>query len=189
MPFDWIVDNTRGRNHPFTFDSVEDALEVHGRASTERSLWHDADAYVEIWLEKDALAGVIEPITHKYDVSLMVARGYSSLSFLYERCRGNRRQDVSRLHLPPWRLRPERCQRRRKDRGGSCRSSRPMPISHFERLAVTRGTDRGMGPANAALPSKATAVPRTLTAIPASSSTQSSHAGYASWWKTSSSGT
>ena len=28
------------------------------------------------------LAGVIEPITSKYDVSLMVARGYSSITFL-----------------------------------------------------------------------------------------------------------
>src|SRR5262249_48942139 len=39
--------------------------------------------YVEIWLEKDALAGVIYPVTSMYDVPLMVARGYASLSFLY----------------------------------------------------------------------------------------------------------
>src|SRR5262249_54477345 len=32
---------------------------------------------------KDALAGVIYPITDMYDVLLMVARGYASLSFLY----------------------------------------------------------------------------------------------------------
>jgi hypothetical protein len=36
-----------------------------------------------IWLEKDALSGVIYPITSMYDVPLMVARGYASLSFLY----------------------------------------------------------------------------------------------------------
>jgi hypothetical protein len=48
-----------------------------------KSLWTDADCYVEIWLEKDALAGVIYPITEMYDVPLMVARGYASLSFLY----------------------------------------------------------------------------------------------------------
>jgi hypothetical protein len=79
LPFEWIVDNTRGRNHPFTFDSVEDALEYTAR-NYRKSLWKDAGVYVEIWLEKDALAGVIEDITSKYDVSLMVARGYSSLS-------------------------------------------------------------------------------------------------------------
>ena len=33
---------------------------------------------------KDALSGVILPVTSKYDVPLMVARGYASLSFLSE---------------------------------------------------------------------------------------------------------
>src|SRR5215813_8040015 len=37
----------------------------------------------EIWLEKDALSGVVYPVTSMYDVPLMVARGYASLSFLY----------------------------------------------------------------------------------------------------------
>jgi hypothetical protein len=37
----------------------------------------------KIWLEKDALSGVIYPITSMLDVPLMVARGYASLSFLY----------------------------------------------------------------------------------------------------------
>ena len=48
-----------------------------------RALWRNAGAYCEVWLEKDALAGVIYPVTAEYDVPLMVARGYSSLSFLY----------------------------------------------------------------------------------------------------------
>ena len=44
----------------------------------------DIDARVEIWLEKDALTGVIDPITSKYDVALNPARGYASITFLYE---------------------------------------------------------------------------------------------------------
>jgi hypothetical protein len=40
--------------------------------------------YVEIWLEKDALSGVLYPVTSEWDVPLMVTRGYSSLSFLHE---------------------------------------------------------------------------------------------------------
>ena len=38
---------------------------------------------IEIWLEKDALAGVFMPVTSKYDIPLMVTRGYPSLSFLH----------------------------------------------------------------------------------------------------------
>jgi hypothetical protein len=47
-------------------------------------LWNDAKEYVEIWCEKDALAGVIYPITSLYDVPLMVTRGFSSETFAYE---------------------------------------------------------------------------------------------------------
>ena len=76
-----ILDNTRWMRKPQTFDSLQDALD-HTAAFYRRSLWTDAETYVEIWLEKDALSGVIYPITYKFDVPLMVARGYASLSFL-----------------------------------------------------------------------------------------------------------
>jgi hypothetical protein len=82
LPYDWLADNTRWQRKPRTFDSVEDALRSTA-AFYRKALWADADSYVEIWLEKDALAGVIYPITSMYDVPLMVARGYASLSFLY----------------------------------------------------------------------------------------------------------
>jgi hypothetical protein len=82
LSYDWLADNTRWQRKPRTFNGVEQAL--RDTASLYRkNLWADADAYVEIWLEKDALAGVIYPITSMFDVPLMVARGYASLSFLY----------------------------------------------------------------------------------------------------------
>ena len=31
--------------------------------------------YVEVWLEKDALAGVLLPVTDRYDIPLMVSTG------------------------------------------------------------------------------------------------------------------
>lgn len=82
MPYGWLADNTRWQRKPNSFNSIEDALAETARLY-RKSLWHDVDAYVEIWLEKDALAGVILPVTYKYDVPLMVARGYASLSFLH----------------------------------------------------------------------------------------------------------
>jgi hypothetical protein len=82
LPYNWLADNTRWQRKPDTFDSVEEALRETARFY-RKSLWTEADAYVEIWLEKDALSGVIYPITSMYDVPLMVARGYASLSFLH----------------------------------------------------------------------------------------------------------
>jgi hypothetical protein len=82
LPYFWLADNTRWQRKPRTFDSVESALQETAKFY-RKALWNDADCYVEIWLEKDALAGVVYPITSMFDVALMVARGYASLSFLY----------------------------------------------------------------------------------------------------------
>jgi hypothetical protein len=82
LPYDWLADNTRWQRKPQTFDSIEQALKDTAQFY-RKSLWTNADCYVEIWLEKDALSGVIYPVTSMYDVPLMVARGYASLSFLY----------------------------------------------------------------------------------------------------------
>ena len=82
LPYDWLADNTRMMRKPSTFGSVQEALEDTARLY-RKSLWRQADAYVEVWLEKDALSGVVYPITQAYDVPLMVARGYASLSFLH----------------------------------------------------------------------------------------------------------
>ena len=58
MPYGWLADNTRWQRKPRTFDSIEEALEETARFY-RKALWTDADCYVEIWLEKDALAGVV----------------------------------------------------------------------------------------------------------------------------------
>lgn len=81
LPFYWIADNTRWQLRPQTFSGIEDMLEI--TASTyRRSLWLDAPVHVEVWLEKDALSGVLSEETRRYDVPLMVTRGYPSLTFL-----------------------------------------------------------------------------------------------------------
>jgi hypothetical protein len=82
LPYGWIVDHTRWQRRPAAFNSIEEAL-ADTAATYRKALWRDAGSYLEIWLEKDALSGVILPITNKFDVPLMVARGYSSETFLH----------------------------------------------------------------------------------------------------------
>lgn len=60
LPYDWLADNTRWQRKPRTFDSVEDALR-NTAAFYRKALWNEADSYVEIWLEKDALADLVYP--------------------------------------------------------------------------------------------------------------------------------
>ena len=82
VPFHWIADNTRLMRKPSSFTGVEACLELVAH-SYRRNLWASMPAYVEVWCEKDALAGVLLEETKVYDVPLMIARGYSSLSFVH----------------------------------------------------------------------------------------------------------
>jgi len=82
IPYQWIADNTRWMRKSQSYSSLEHAL--YRTAQTyRRMLWVDQPVYVEVWLEKDALAGVLLEITDPWDVPLMVTRGYPSLTFLH----------------------------------------------------------------------------------------------------------
>jgi len=83
IPFGWIADNTRWMRKPRTFSSLANAL-ARTAETYRRSLWAELDVYVEIWLEKDALAGVLYEVTSAWDVPLMVTRGYPSLTYLHD---------------------------------------------------------------------------------------------------------
>jgi hypothetical protein len=83
LDYDHIADMTRWMRKPRSFDGVEQALADTARLY-RKNLWKDADDYVEVWCEKDALAGTILPVTSAYDVPLMVARGFASETFCYE---------------------------------------------------------------------------------------------------------
>jgi hypothetical protein len=83
LRYEHISDATRWMRKPTTHTGVEAALEQTARFY-RKALWEDAEDYVEIWMEKDALAGTIYPITELYDVPLMVARGFSSETFCFE---------------------------------------------------------------------------------------------------------
>jgi hypothetical protein len=82
IPFEWIADNTRWVRKPSTFTGVEHCLKSTAEFY-RRNLWASTPVRVEVWCEKDALAGVLMEETEVYDVPLLVAKGYSSISFLY----------------------------------------------------------------------------------------------------------
>lgn len=46
--------------------------------------WDGQDKYVEVWIEKDALVGVIEGVCNKWDVPFFSCRGYVSQSEMWE---------------------------------------------------------------------------------------------------------
>jgi hypothetical protein len=67
IEFGWIADNTRWMRKPPSHSSLAQALNETAKAY-RRNLWAHQNAYVEIWLEKDAVAGVLYQTTSSWDV-------------------------------------------------------------------------------------------------------------------------
>jgi hypothetical protein len=65
IPRGCLTDFTRAVRLPQTFDNLYEAVE-NTAAFYRRALWQDLGVRVEIWLEKDALAGVLIEETWEY---------------------------------------------------------------------------------------------------------------------------
>jgi hypothetical protein len=135
IPFRWIADNTRWQRKPTTFGSLSQALHQTVR-TYRRAVWDAQAVDVEIWLEKDALSGVLYEETATWDVPLMVTRGYPSLSFLHGAA-----EDIGLSRKPTYLYYfgdhdpsgidiPRRIER-------DIRTFAPWSEIHFERVAVT----------------------------------------------------
>ena len=81
LPWSAITDGTRWMRKSVRYGSVEEALDAT-RRHYRRDYWRDLDEYVEVWLEKDALAGVVFRVTDEWGVPLMVTRGFAGLSYV-----------------------------------------------------------------------------------------------------------
>lgn len=82
---DWsaIEDRVRVPYIPYWSYDVADAIN-DTITQYRRDRQSGQDKYIEVWCEKDALSGVLKRITSFYHVHLMINRGYSSCSAMYD---------------------------------------------------------------------------------------------------------
>jgi hypothetical protein len=83
VPRAWIVDHVRATLKPSSWSGLADFGDTV-REAYRKDFWASMDHHVEVFVEKDAIAATIQPVTHEYDVALRVCRGYSSISFASE---------------------------------------------------------------------------------------------------------
>ncbi len=82
VPYSSITDGSRLRLKPDSWDDADQAL-ADLASSYRRALWNDQDAEVILISEKDAISGVVYPVTAEFDVELCITRGYSSETFTH----------------------------------------------------------------------------------------------------------
>lgn len=79
IDWDAIEDHGRVPNIPNYYENIDELIDVAAN-SYRVNRWADQPNYVEIWCEKDALTSILNPITTKYQVPLIIDRGYSSVT-------------------------------------------------------------------------------------------------------------
>lgn len=81
---DWstIEDRTRNVEHPNVWRSAEAILQAVARQYQENP-WLNQEYWPEVWIEKDALVGVIEGVCTEFRVPYFACRGYASQSEIY----------------------------------------------------------------------------------------------------------
>lgn len=81
---DWaaIEDRTRFLRGRTNWRNPRQMIEYNARNYTV-DMWSNQPYRIEVWIEKDALIGVIDSVCYKYDVDYFACRGYVSQSELY----------------------------------------------------------------------------------------------------------
>lgn len=82
IDWDTIEDRTRELKTITHWQSPAEIIRA-AYESYKLSKWDDQPNYCEVWIEKEALAGVIERICHEYDIPFFACRGYVSQSEQY----------------------------------------------------------------------------------------------------------
>ena len=79
LPWDKLVDRTRNLMGLETYKSPAEVLKS-AAASYRRDLWQEQTWRPEVWVEKEALTGVVSGICNKLRVDFFACRGYNSQS-------------------------------------------------------------------------------------------------------------
>lgn len=79
LDWDWLVDRGRGIDKLAQWVHPRDIITTAAR-QFHLDHWEDQDVHVEVWVEKQALAGVVERVCNQYDVTSLACKGYMSQS-------------------------------------------------------------------------------------------------------------
>lgn len=90
IDWDAIVDRTRDLRSLAHWGSPSEIIEACAK-QYRIDKWADQERRIEVWIEKDALVGVIEPICNEMDIAYFSCRGYTSQSEMWEAAQRLRR--------------------------------------------------------------------------------------------------
>jgi hypothetical protein len=143
VPYAWIVDESREVYGVDSYGGIAD-LADEVSALYRRDYWRDSDVWVQVWVEKRGLVGVLSPIVcNKWGLNLYSGNGQFSETYLYRAGLDIRNHGVETnvYMLSDFDPAGDRMYRvlvhgSKKAPGGLRRFTGDVPV-HFHRLALT----------------------------------------------------
>src|SRR5215212_10108730 len=89
IPYGWIVDGSRTVYGYTRYRNAEEFASTV-QARYRQDYWAESDEYVQVWIEKDAMSGVVRQVTDEFGLDLYVTRGFASVTYLQ-----NAAEDIS----------------------------------------------------------------------------------------------
>ena len=84
IPYSWITDGSRTIYGYERFANKED-FSTYAASFYRKNYWLESPVRVEVWVEKDAMAGKLKPVVRdEYGLDLYVSRGFASETYLQE---------------------------------------------------------------------------------------------------------
>jgi hypothetical protein len=84
MPYRWITDGSRTIYGHARYQDLGEFAD-YAASIYRKDYWMDSPVRVEVWVEKDAMAGKLTPVVRdEYGLDLYVSRGFASETYLQE---------------------------------------------------------------------------------------------------------
>jgi hypothetical protein len=83
IPWDWIVDETRGFEQTPNWNDPEEFAECAARGY-RRDFWNQQPQRCEVWSEKGTVRGILKPVLDTYGVGFRVMHGFSSATVVHD---------------------------------------------------------------------------------------------------------
>jgi hypothetical protein len=120
IPWEWIVDETRGIEQVPTWNDPEEYMRVSAR-DYRRDFWQWQPERIQVWSEKGTVRGVLKPLLDEYGVGFNPVHGFNGATNMHDTVVSDDSRPLTIIYVGDY------------DPSGMCMSERDLP-ERFSRM-------------------------------------------------------
>lgn len=145
IAWEWIVDGTRPEDALPAWENLTEYGEAV-LASYRKSWWQSQPLLIQIWSEKDTVAGTLQPVLHAYQVPFRNMRGFTSATVAHSIAERTQRGGQPWCVLYVGDHDPSGLYMSEEDLPARLARYGAHPDTTVERIALTEGDTEALGP-------------------------------------------